>query len=44
MHVIDIYIHTRSRLGCQVEMSKELDGLTVTIPSATRNLRVDGTV
>ncbi|RUS22304.1 putative 2 iron, 2 sulfur cluster binding protein [Endogone sp. FLAS-F59071] len=32
-----------SRLGCQVEMNKELDGLTVRIPSATRNVRVDGT-
>ncbi|KAI9283420.1 2Fe-2S ferredoxin-type domain-containing protein [Sporodiniella umbellata] len=31
-----------SRLGCQVEMCKELDGLSVTIPSATRNMRVDG--
>ncbi|KAI9301011.1 2Fe-2S ferredoxin-type domain-containing protein [Cunninghamella echinulata] len=31
-----------SRLGCQIEMNKELDGITVRIPSATRNLRVDG--
>ncbi|KAI8362795.1 2Fe-2S ferredoxin-type domain-containing protein [Blakeslea trispora] len=31
-----------SRLGCQVEMNDELDGITVRIPSATRNLRVDG--
>ncbi|KAF7731210.1 hypothetical protein EC973_000625 [Apophysomyces ossiformis] len=30
-----------SRLGCQIEMNQELDGLTVRIPSATRNLRVD---
>jgi ferredoxin len=28
-----------SRLGCQVEMSKELDGLVVRLPSATRNLQ-----
>ena len=27
--------HT-SRLGCQIRMSEELDGLTVTLPSATR--------
>jgi 2Fe-2S ferredoxin len=27
-----------SRLGCQIVMSEELDGLTVTLPSATRNL------
>ncbi|KAF9348904.1 hypothetical protein BGX26_012735 [Mortierella sp. AD094] len=31
-----------SRLGCQVLMSKELDGLTAKIPSATRNMYVDG--
>jgi len=28
-----------SRLGCQVQMSKELDGLVVRLPSATRNLQ-----
>jgi len=28
-----------SRLGCQVEMSKEMDGLTVKLPSMTRNLQ-----
>jgi ferredoxin, 2Fe-2S len=27
-----------SRLGCQIIMTEELDGLTVTLPSATRNL------
>jgi 2Fe-2S ferredoxin len=27
-----------SRLGCQIIMSDELDGLTVTLPSATRNM------
>lgn len=32
----------RSRLGCQIEMCEDLDGITVRIPSATRNLRVDG--
>jgi ferredoxin len=31
-----------SRLGCQVKMTKELDGLTITLPSATRNMFVDG--
>ncbi|KAJ3003861.1 hypothetical protein HKX48_001526, partial [Thoreauomyces humboldtii] len=30
-----------SRLGCQVIMSEELDGLTVRLPSATRNMQVD---
>ncbi|KAJ3378658.1 hypothetical protein HDU84_007405 [Entophlyctis sp. JEL0112] len=28
-----------SRLGCQVVMCKELDGLTVRIPSASRNIQ-----
>ncbi|TAN55737.1 MAG: 2Fe-2S iron-sulfur cluster binding domain-containing protein [Magnetospirillum sp.] len=32
-----------SRLGCQIIMSKELDGLTVTLPAATRNMMVDKT-
>jgi 2Fe-2S ferredoxin len=27
-----------SRLGCQIIMSDELDGLTVKLPAATRNL------
>jgi ferredoxin, 2Fe-2S len=27
-----------SRLGCQIIMSEELDGLTVTLPTATRNM------
>lgn len=32
--------HT-SRLGCQIKMTDELDGLSVTIPAATRNMLVD---
>ncbi|KAF9036334.1 2Fe-2S ferredoxin-type domain-containing protein [Panaeolus papilionaceus] len=31
-----------SRLGCQVVMSKELDGIECRLPSATRNMFVDG--
>jgi len=31
-----------SRLGCQVKMTKELDGISVTLPAATRNMFVDG--
>jgi 2Fe-2S ferredoxin len=31
--------HT-SRLGCQIIMSNELDGLRVTLPAATRNMQV----
>ena len=32
--------HT-SRLGCQIRMSNELDGLVVRLPAATRNMMVD---
>ncbi|GAA6001209.1 hypothetical protein JCM10207_007465 [Rhodosporidiobolus poonsookiae] len=31
-----------SRLGCQIKVTKDMDGTTITLPSATRNLRVDG--
>ena len=31
-----------SRLGCQVKLTKDLDGITCTLPSATRNMFVDG--
>jgi len=31
-----------SRLGCQVKLTRELDGMTVTLPAATRNMFVDG--
>jgi 2Fe-2S ferredoxin len=27
-----------SRLGCQIIITEELDGLTVSLPAATRNL------
>jgi Ferredoxin len=30
-----------SRLGCQIIMSKDLDGLVVSVPAATRNMMVD---
>ena len=29
-----------SRLGCQIVMSKELDGLTLTVPDETRNISI----
>lgn len=32
--------HT-SRLGCQIKITEGLDGLTVTLPAATRNMMVD---
>lgn len=30
-----------SRLGCQIIMSKELDGFTVTVPSESRNVSIN---
>ncbi|MBI4184677.1 MAG: 2Fe-2S iron-sulfur cluster binding domain-containing protein [Proteobacteria bacterium] len=30
-----------SRLGCQIIMTDDLDGLTVTLPTATRNMLVE---
>ncbi|PWN21953.1 ferredoxin [Microstroma glucosiphilum] len=31
-----------SRLGCQVKLTKATDGMVAQLPSATRNMRVDG--
>ncbi|KZT22926.1 ferredoxin [Neolentinus lepideus HHB14362 ss-1] len=31
-----------SRLGCQVKVTRELDGMVAQLPSATRNMFVDG--
>ncbi|CAD6572938.1 MAG: hypothetical protein CYPHOPRED_004976 [Cyphobasidiales sp. Tagirdzhanova-0007] len=31
-----------SRLGCQCKVTRDLDGMTVQLPSATRNFAVDG--
>ncbi|CAI4229521.1 unnamed protein product [Auanema sp. JU1783] len=33
-----------SRLGCQIILRKDMDGLTVTLPQMTRNFYVDGHV
>lgn len=30
-----------SRLGCQIIMSKELDGITVTVPKESRNMQLE---
>ncbi|EDV22350.1 uncharacterized protein TRIADDRAFT_58858 [Trichoplax adhaerens] len=35
--------HT-SRLGCQITLTKELEGMVLTLPKATRNFYVDGHV
>ena len=34
--------HT-SRLGCQISVTREMEGMTVKLPSATRNFWVDKT-
>jgi ferredoxin len=31
-----------SRLGCQIKMTRDLDGIVCQLPSATRNMFVDG--
>jgi len=33
-----------SRLGCQIKVTKEMDGAVLKMPSATRNFYVDGHV
>ncbi|BAM81509.1 probable adrenodoxin [Cyanidioschyzon merolae strain 10D] len=37
-------LQENSRLGCQVIATKELDGMELTLPKATRNMAVDGYV
>lgn len=36
------FLKENSRLGCQIILTKELDGLVVELPKATRNFYVDG--
>ncbi|XP_055844093.1 adrenodoxin-like protein 1, mitochondrial [Episyrphus balteatus] len=36
------FLKENSRLGCQIILTKELDGIEVTLPKATRNFYVDG--
>lgn len=36
------FLKENSRLGCQIILSKELNGLEVELPKATRNFYVDG--
>lgn len=36
------FLKENSRLGCQIVLTKELDGIEVTLPAATRNFYVDG--
>ncbi|XP_073969242.1 adrenodoxin-like protein 1, mitochondrial Ferredoxin 1 [Rhodnius prolixus] len=36
------FLRENSRLGCQIILTKELEGMEVTLPKATRNFYVDG--
>lgn len=35
-------LKTNSRLGCQITLSKDLEGIELGLPKATRNFYVDG--
>ncbi|KAG7171871.1 adrenodoxin-like protein 1, mitochondrial isoform X2 [Homarus americanus] len=37
-----VFLKNNSRLGCQIILTKEHDGMTLTLPQATRNFYVDG--
>lgn len=36
------FLRENSRLGCQIILQRELDGMELTLPAATRNFYVDG--
>lgn len=36
------FLRENSRLGCQIVLTKAMDGLELTLPAATRNFYVDG--
>ncbi|KOC67344.1 Adrenodoxin-like protein, mitochondrial [Habropoda laboriosa] len=36
------FLKENSRLGCQIILTKELDGIELELPQATRNFYVDG--
>ena len=44
--MLDMATHLKenSRLGCQIILTKEMDGMILTLPPATRNFYVDGHV
>lgn len=39
-----VFLKDNSRLGCQIKLTKELDGMQLSLPRATRNFYVDGHV
>lgn len=38
------FLKENSRLGCQIKLTKDLEGMELTLPQATRNFYVDGHV
>ncbi|XP_045457338.1 adrenodoxin-like protein 1, mitochondrial [Melitaea cinxia] len=36
------FLKENSRLGCQITLTKEMEGMELTLPKATRNFYVDG--
>lgn len=36
------YLKENSRLGCQIKLNKDLNGMKLQLPKATRNFYVDG--
>eukprot|EP00128_Syssomonas_multiformis_P019005 Colp12_sorted_trinity150504_noHs@21692 len=38
------FLQENSRLGCQIILTKDMDGMELTLPKATRNFYVDGHV
>lgn len=39
-----VFLRDNSRLGCQIVLTKEMDGMVLRLPQATRNFYVDGHV
>lgn len=37
-----VFLKNNSRLGCQITLTKEMNGMILMLPSATRNFYVDG--
>ena len=36
------FLASNSRLGCQITLEKEIDGIRLRLPRATKNFYVDG--
>ena len=38
------FLTPTSRLGCQIVLTKQLEGMRIRLPKATKNFYVDGTI